>query len=222
MGYWTYYLAWIAIAYFTRYPWLVVGVPLFFVLRSVVPDPVVWFRTAGRMSRLRAQIGANPANVTARRDLARLYLDRRRPKAALTLLDEARRRSPDDAELLYLSGVARLRAGDAEGALEPLVRAVDTDARISFGEPYLVAGDALRKLGRYPEAEDAYDRYAATNTSSIEGLVKLALVREKQGNREGAQKTLRDASDTWGQLPSYRRRKELAWWLRGHVARWVP
>ena len=221
MGYWTYYLAWFAIAYFTRYPWLVLGVPLFFLLRRFVPDPVLWLRTAGRMRALRGQIQANSANVTARRDLARLYLDRRRPRAALVLLDEARKRAPDDAELLYYTGLARLRAGDAAGALEPLVRSVEIDSRVLFGEAYLVAGDALRKIGRYPEAEDAYDRYVVGNTSSMEGLVKLALMREKQGNADGARGALREASDTWAQLPSFRRRKELAWWFRAHVARWV-
>src|ERR1700733_14138451 len=121
MGYWTYYLAWTLLSYAVHQPWMLAGVVVFFVLRPFVPDPWVLARTWGRIRSLEAQIAANPANVTARRDLAVIWLERMRPRRALALLDEARRRDPGDAELLYLTGLARLRCGDAEGALEPLV-----------------------------------------------------------------------------------------------------
>src|SRR5215468_2298452 len=120
MGYWTYYLAWIALTYALHRPWMMAGLLVFFVLRPFLPDPFVLARTWGRIRALDAQIAANPANVSARRDLAVLWLERLRPRRALTLLDEARARTPADAELLYLTGVARFRCGDAEGALEPL------------------------------------------------------------------------------------------------------
>src|SRR5262245_23625804 len=106
MGYWTYYLAWIALTYALHRPWVMLGAVLFFVLRPFIPDPWVLARTWGRMRALEGQVAANPSNVTARRDLAELWLERLRPKRALELLDEARRRDPDDAELLYLTGLA--------------------------------------------------------------------------------------------------------------------
>jgi hypothetical protein len=143
MGYWTYYLAWIALTYALHRPSLMVGALLFFVLRPFIPDPWVLAKTFGRIRALEAQIAANPANVTARRDLATLWLERRRPGRALSLLDEARVRAPKDAELLYLTGIAKLRSGDPEGALDPLVQSVDIDERLRFGEPYLTAAQAL-------------------------------------------------------------------------------
>ena len=219
MGYWTYYLAWIAFTYAVHRPWMLVGALVFFVLRPFIPDPFVLAGTWGRIRTLDAQIAANPANVTARRDLAVLWLARLRPRRALALLDEARRRSPDDAELLYLTGVARARSGDAEGALEPLVKAVEIDPRVRFGEPYLVAAEALLTLGRLEEAEDALDRYVSSNSSSLQGYVRLAQVRKGRGDAEGARQAIREALDTWSQLPRYRRRIELGWWARAWVAR---
>jgi predicted Zn-dependent protease len=219
MGYWTYYLAWMALTYALHRPWMMAGLVVFFVLRPFLPDPFVLARTWGRIRALDAQIAANPANVTARRDLAVIWLTRLRPRRALTLLDEARTRTPADAELLYLTGVARFRCGDAEGALEPLVQAVDIDPRVRFGEPYLVAAEALLALGRLEEAEDALDRYVSSNSSSLQGYVRLAEVRKRRGDREGAQKALREALDTWSQLPRYRRRSELGWWMRAWAAR---
>jgi len=219
MGYWTYYLAFMALTYALHRPWVMLGAVVFFVLRPFIPDPVVLARTWSRARALDAQVAANPANVTARRDLAVLWLERLRPGRALTLLDEARRRTPDDAELLYLTGVARFRSGNAEGALEPLVKAVEIDPRVRFGEPYLVAAEALLRLDRLEEAEDALDRYISSNSSSLQGYVRLAEVKKRRGDREGSRRAIREALDTWSQLPGYRRRSEVGWWLRAWVAR---
>ena len=159
MGYFAYYFAWIALTFVLRYPPLAVGLVVLFLLRQFIPDPFVLFRTMGRTRALTRQIEANPANVTARRDLAMVYIDRLRPGRALALLEEARKRFPDDAELLYLSGLAHAKRGDAAEAVPLLVRAVQIDPRVRFGEPYLVAGDALRKLGRTDDALDAFERF---------------------------------------------------------------
>lgn len=219
MGYLAYYAAWILLSYALHSPWAMAGILVFFVLRPYIPDPVVVLRTVGRIRALDAQIASNPANVTARRDLAVIWLERLRPRRALTLLDEARRRAPDDAEILYLTGLARLRSGDAEGALEPLVKAVDIDPRVRFGEPYLVAAEALSALGRLEEAEDSLERYVTANSSSLQGYVLLAGVRRRRGDAEGARRALDEALSTWSQLPTFKRRGTRRWWLRAHAAR---
>ncbi len=221
MGYWTYYLAWMLLAYATQYPWLALGALAFVALRRFVPDPFVILQTMGRIRGLRQQIEANPSNVTARRDLATIYLQRLRPRAALKLLDEARQRAPNDAELLFLTGLARLRTGDAKGALEPLVMAVEVDPRVRFGEPYLVAADALVRQNMLEEAADALHRYTDANTSSVEGRVRLALLEHRRGERDAAKEALRDALSTWRQVPRFRRRKELRWWFRAQWARLI-
>ena len=222
MGYWTYYLAWIALTYALHRPWLMVGALVFFVLRPFIPDPWVLAKTFGRIRALEAQIAANPANVTARRDLATLWLERRRPGRALSLLDEARARAPKDAELLYLTGIAKLRSGDPEGALDPLVQSVDIDARLRFGEPYMTAAQALIALRRLEEAEDALERYIAMNSSSLEGHVRLATARRDRGDRDGAREALEEALSTWSQMPPYKRRSQVGWWLRAQVYRiWI-
>jgi tetratricopeptide (TPR) repeat protein len=219
VGYWTYYLAWFALAYAVRHPWLALGALVFFLLRRVLPDPFVLLRTAGHIGALQRQIDANPANVTARRDLAMILLERLRPRAALKLLIEARERDPKNAELAYLMRLARFRAGDYEGALAPLVDAVDLDPRVRFGEPYLCAALALGRLGRLEEAEDALERYVQTNSSSVEGYVRLALLRSQTNDRDGAKKALDQALDTWRQIPPFQRHKQFRWWIRATLAR---
>ena len=219
MGYLAYYAAWMFLSYALHSPWVMAGALAFFIFRPYIPDPWVVWKTFGRIRALDAQIAANPANVTARRDLAMLWLERLRPRRALELLDEARKRAPNDPELLYLTGVARLRSGDAEGALEPLVKATELDPRVRFGEPYLIAAEALIALGRLEEAEDALERYVGVNSSSIQGFVRLSTVRRGRGDAPGARKALDEALSTWSQLPRFRRRAELGWWVRAHAAR---
>ena len=221
MGYYGYYLAWIAATVLLQYPPLAVGLVVLFLLRRWIPDPLVLFRTFGRIQVLRRQIAANPANVTARRDLAMVYVERLRPGRALELLEEARKRFPDDAELLYLTGLAHFRKRQPEQALDPLVRAVAMDPRVRFGEPYLVAGDALTALGRHEEAVDAYEHFVERSSSSIEGHVKLALALRRTGDRKAADGALEEAFRTWAEVPGYRRRKELGWWFRAWLARLV-
>jgi tetratricopeptide (TPR) repeat protein len=218
-GYLYYMIAMMVLSAVTANPWLLIPIGLFFLLRRWIPDPFVYVRTFGRISALSRQIEANPSNVTARRDLAMIYLDRMRPGRAAELVADARKRFPDDGELLFLAGLAAFRQGQYEQALDPLVKSVERDPRVRFGEPYLLAADCLMQLGRTEEAIDAYDRYLSVSTSSIEGLVKKAAAHRKHGERDAAKKDLDEAVRTWSQIPGFQRRTQFVWYVRAHLAR---
>ncbi|MEQ8459734.1 MAG: tetratricopeptide repeat protein [Sandaracinaceae bacterium] len=220
MGYyWLYYLGIFGAYWLVDHPAVLVGLGVMILLRRWIPDPWVLLRTFGRIRALREQIAANPANVTARRDLARIYLERLRPGAALKLVDQARERDRDSAELLFLRGLALHETGKHEEALGPLVEAVQVDARVGFGEAFRVAGDALSQLGRHQEAIDAYDRYLEKNSSSIEGHVKVALAHHRAGEAQEAKDALREASRTWSAIPGYTKRKQIGWMARALLYR---
>ncbi|GAC1576770.1 MAG: hypothetical protein NVS3B20_08290 [Polyangiales bacterium] len=223
MGYLTYYLVWIGISCATAHPQLAVLVVGIWLCRGFLPDPVVWLRTMGRIRRLRTEIALNPSNMTAARELARLYLERKRPRLAIAAIETMRDRmaqstrhplgSRDDAELLLILAIAKLAAGDAEQALEPVTAAVAIAPGVGRGEPYIVAANALTKLARWEEAEDALDRYVSINQSSVAAYVKLARVRRKQNDEDGAREAIAQAKSTWGVLPTFLRRKEWRWYL---------
>ncbi len=218
-GYLWYYAFFFFASYAFQYPPLLVGVVLFFLLRRFIPDPWVLVRTFGRISTLKRLVEANPANVTARRDLAMIYLQQRRPGAALEKIHQALERFPADAELLYLKGVALHMRGEYEAATQPLVDCVQSDSRLRFGEPYLLAGDCLLELGKHDEAIDAFDRFLSINTSSLEGHVKKARAHAAANEKPEAKKELDQALSTWAQIPGFQRRTQFVWWLRAHVAR---
>lgn len=228
MGYWSYYVLAFMLAYATENPAAAVLALGFWLCRGFLPDPVVWLRTMGRISRLRSEIELNSSNMMATRDLSRLYLERKRPKKAIELIEKTRQRmaestrhpqgSLDDAELLFQLGLARLMAGEPQAALEPLVAAVTIAPDVGRGDPYLVAAGALMKLGRWEEAEDSLERFLTKNTSSVEAYVKLARTRAKQKDEVGSKEAIGQAKQTWGVLPSFKRRHEWPWFAAALVS----
>ncbi len=217
MGYLAYYLFLFGASYALRYPYLLAAVVVVWLCRRWLPDPYLYFKHAGHVRRLRGEIAHNADNVTARRDLAKIWLTKKRPRRAIVLLEEARRRDRDSAELPLLLGKALLEAGRAEESLPLLVEAAGKNERQLYGEAYLVAGKALRRLGRFAEAEDAFARYLAINSSSVEGRVLLACVKRELKDAAGATSAMREALQTFAEVPRFRRRAELKWYVRARL-----
>jgi predicted Zn-dependent protease len=217
MGYFLYYLIPIALSYALRYPYLLLAAVAIFFVRRWLPDPYLWLKHAGRVRNLKAQIAQNQDNVTARRDLAKILLEKRRPRRALKLLEEARRRDPDNVELAFLQGKALLLSGRAEEALAPLVQAAHANEKFQYGDAYLIAGRALYALNRNAEAEDAFARYVSINSSTVEGRVRLACARRELRDAAGFKAATREALETFAHVPRFRQRKELIWYLRARL-----
>lgn len=219
MGYFGYYFAWVLLSFAIAQPWLLVGLLVLWLLRRVIPRPGALFGAMGRAGRLRQQVALNRANVTARRDLATIYIDLLRPRRAVELLEEGLALAPEDPELLYLSGFALHRSGRHEEAIERLVRAVDKDHRLRHGHPYLVAGDALLALERWNDAIDAYERFLDFNSSDVTGHTQLARAYAGARDQQAARKWLLSGLTSWHGLPGAMKRRQLGAYLRAQWAR---
>jgi tetratricopeptide (TPR) repeat protein len=229
--YWLYYLAMLFAAVAKQNPYIAFGFLFLLAVRPWLPDPVVIWRNLGRIGSLKRQIELNPANITARRDLAQAYLDLRWHKSALHYLDEARERSPRDQELAYMRGLALLGARKYDAALRAFAEAVGVDPDRGepfssasantnertfrrYGEAYLGAARALTALERWQQAEDALDMCLPYNSSTLEPLLLLARVRAARGNEKGASEARKLARKTWSELPGFMRRRQFSLWLR--------
>ena len=220
-GWGSYYLFWIVapalLAVISSHPGFLIIIVVGLVARRWLPDPFLFLKHQGRVRSLQADIDANASNVTARRDLAKIWLEKHRPRRALPLLDQAIARDPDSIELLYLSGVAHLLAGNHENAVTALVTVVHREPNFLYGEAYLRAADALMALGRWDDADDALERHVKINSSSLEGRFKRVRVCKARNDAEGLRKAQSDLREVWRALPSYQRRKQFGWYLRSLV-----
>lgn len=219
MGYLGYYFAWLALSYLIRQPWLLAGLLVLWLLRGVVPPPGALFGALSRAGRLREQVRVNRANITARRDLATIYLDLLRPRRAIPLLEAGLALAPGDAELSYLLGLALHRARRHEEALPRLLAAIEKDHRLRHGAAYLVAGAVLLALERWDDAADAFERYLDFNSSDVGAHTQLARAYAGQGDAAAARKWLRAGLQTWHGLPGAMKRRQLGAYLKGQWTR---
>ncbi|HEU4615905.1 MAG TPA: hypothetical protein VFS15_27600, partial [Kofleriaceae bacterium] len=90
---WSYYAFWLlvptAIALVSAHPSVLVIVAVALVARRWLPDPVLYLRHASRVRSLQQQVELNPANATARAQLAEIWLAKRRARRAIPLLQQA-------------------------------------------------------------------------------------------------------------------------------------
>jgi tetratricopeptide (TPR) repeat protein len=219
ISYWlVFLLAPTIIAAVTAQPMLLVVVVVAIFARRFIPDPLRWLQARGRQKRLEQAVALNEQNVTARRDLALVFLDQRRPRRAVALLERALERTPDLPELRFLMGLALTSSRKPEQALVQLDAALALDPRIRYGEAHLQRGIVLEMLGRTAEAVVAYETFVGINGSSIEGWTRLARARARSGDRDGGRKAIAEALSTSSTLPAFQRRKQWTWVLRARVA----
>ncbi len=96
---------------------------------------------------------------------------------AVTVADEALTRSPDDAQLHYLRGVAANRLRDHRRAIEAFKRALSIDAK--SGLAWLGLGNALTRAGDLRGAASAYDEALVREPAWTDAHFNLGLVCER-------------------------------------------
>jgi hypothetical protein len=178
-----------------------------------LPDPAVWLRSHKKKRALEDAVLLNPQNLTARRDLAVISLERKQPRRAITSLVDVQQRE-SSAETEFLLGWAYVEAGDNAAALPPLQRALSLDAKLRYGDPHLLLGRAHAALGQLEQAQAAFEAFLAINTSSLEGQIRLARVKSARNDDVGARAARTAARTTYRLLPGFQKRRQRAWWLR--------
>ncbi|MFO0665931.1 MAG: hypothetical protein U0174_18415 [Polyangiaceae bacterium] len=221
-----FYLLWYLLPFISSWalhrPALVTVLIVLWFFRDKLPDPWARFRAWRRSVTLRREIEANPANLSAAEGLMEAYLaSGRRAEAertALSLIDRMRNEVPrrgtpeGEAHAFYVVALARADS-NPEGALEAIIQCVDVSPGFRQGEPYALAGRALESLGRYEQAEEAYERWTECNRSSLAGHRGLSRVRAKLGRAQDARKAVQEGLSVYRTLPRFRRVQERRDWL---------
>jgi tetratricopeptide (TPR) repeat protein len=188
---------------------------------GLTPSLTKPFKRRRRLAVLLGTLRLNPHDTSAKLEAARLYIEMRRYRDALSLLQEAYERTDESPEVLYDIGLCRLMTGaEAEGE-SLILQSLEANPRIRYGEPYLRLGEALAISD--PTRAAAYlEQFRSIQSSSCEAYYRLALLYKRLGRTAESRDALRETLELYRGLPAYMRRLSRRWallaWLRLRTA----
>ncbi|MFB5759783.1 tetratricopeptide repeat protein [Paenibacillus medicaginis] len=164
-------------------------------------------------SKLRQQITLNASDVSARFDLARSLLERKKHAEAIGLLQDIRSSYEQSADYWCAVGTAELMEGDKEQGEAHLLQALDINPRVQYGEPYLRLAAAFKDTD-HNKALAYLEQFQSIQSSSSEGYYLSGMLYRSLGMKSAAAEAFTQALAVYRSLPKYRRRSERKWALR--------
>lgn len=163
-----------------------------------------------RMSQLKQELRLNPHFTSGKLELARLLIEKKKYEEAQKLLEDAKVRMEDSADLHAELGLCYLKQGDIERGEAMMKQALDLNPRVKYGEPYLRLAEAY--MDATPKTALHYlDQFRTVNSSSCEAYYRLGQLYEKLGQQEEAKQAYRETKQLYRSLPRYSRRLQRKW-----------
>lgn len=219
------WLQWIILAGLTGSP---LGAAIFLVLFwsvvdrftfGVLPDPLRPLMRWQRRLRVEKTLAQNPHDGRARLELAQLYIESGRGKAAVEVLRPTFDAGADDLHSVFTMGVACLQAGFVEQGEKLLAHAEELDRNFRMGELFLVRGRYRLARGDFAGAKTELETFVKLRSGTVQGRTLLARAHAGLGD-DATAALLRD--EAWREFtlaPRFQRRLERFWAWRAKPSR---
>lgn len=185
---------------------------------GMLPSLFKPFHRNRRLSKLNQELRLQPHYTSAKLESARIYIEKKQYKRALSLLNEVKPVMDESADVLYELGLCHLKLGDLELGEQYCLQAVEINPRVQYGGPYLRLGEAFASSNT-DKALHYLEQFKTIHSSSVEAYVRLAQIYSSIDRREEARSAYREALDIYKSLPKYKRKSERRWalaaWLKG-------
>ncbi|UKS24171.1 tetratricopeptide repeat protein [Paenibacillus sp. HWE-109] len=179
---------------------------------GLTPNIFKPFQLNRRAARLRSDLHANKHNTSAKLELARILLERKKYREALPYLEQTLEIMEDSADVHYEVGLCYLKLGDLTKGESFMLKAIELNPRVKFGEAYLRLGEALAPAD--PGRAAAFiEQFRDLHSSSVEAYYRLGQLYMQLGRTEDAKRAYREALDIYRGLPRYSRRQQRRWAL---------
>ncbi|WP_151734709.1 tetratricopeptide repeat protein [Paenibacillus tengchongensis] len=176
------------------------------------------FRRSRQISKLRNTIALNPNDVSAKFDLARLLIEKKRYAEAKELLLQIEDRYEQSAEYWVELGYANLRLGQlAEGETQ-MLQGLDINRRAQYGQPYLRLAEVFRSSDQ-DKALHYVGQFQEIQTSSSEAYYLAGSMYKALDRNEEARQAFDESIAIYRSLPKYKKRQERGWALRSYLAK---
>lgn len=204
-------------------PWIAILIllaVLYFIDRryiGVFPSIFRPYKRYRNISKLRQQLSLSPFDVSAKRELARLLLERKKYKEALALLEEVRDYSESSAEYWDDLGSATIGLGRLDEGEAMILQAIRLNERVRYGQPYLTLALAFKEAN--PEKALAYvGKYGEIQSSSSEACYLLGSLYRSLGRKEEATQAFQESIAVYRSLPKFKKRHERKWAVRSYFS----
>ncbi|MDT3425590.1 tetratricopeptide (TPR) repeat protein [Paenibacillus forsythiae] len=180
---------------------------------GIFPSIARPFRRARQISRLRTQISLNPNDVTSKFELARLLAERKKYREAQELLLGIEDRYEQSAEYWVDLGYANLKLGQLEEGEIQMLRGLEINQRVQYGQPYLRLAEGFRHSDRDKSLHYLHE-FKEIQSSSSEAYYLLGSMYKSLGQQAEAKEAFAESVAVYRSLPRYKKRQERGWALR--------
>ncbi|WP_411349688.1 tetratricopeptide repeat protein [Paenibacillus sp. WLX2291] len=187
---------------------------------GIFPSFVKPLKRMSRIRALRRQAANSPSDMSARYDLARLLLERRRYGEARQWLEQIGHAYEDSAEYWDDLGTTLLHTGEPATGEQYILKALEWNPRVKYGEPYLRLASYYARHDQQ-KALQVLERFREIQSSSCRAYYMLGQLERALGHQQEAKQSFREAVNVYRSLPKYKKRSERGWairsWLRSLV-----
>lgn len=175
------------------------------------PDPVRWVTRLRRQSTLERTLLGNPHDGRARLELAQLYVQKGKGKAAVEVLRPTFDKGADDIQSVFTMAEACLQAGYAEQGEKLLAHVEELNPEFRVGEVHLVRGRHQLSRGDFAAAKKSFEALVKARRGTVIGRVLLAQSHQGLGDDATAALLKDEAWEEFASAPRFQRRKERFW-----------
>ncbi|AIQ46847.1 hypothetical protein R70723_13910 [Paenibacillus sp. FSL R7-0273] len=185
---------------------------------GILPSLGKPFRRSRQMSKLRTTISLNPNDVSAKFELARLLIERKRYSNAKELLLQISDRYEQSAEYWVELGYANLKLGMLPEGEAQMLQGLELNRRAQYGQPFLRLAEIFRNVDQ-DKALRYVTEFQEIQTSSSEAYYLAGSMYKALGRNDEAKRAFEESIAIYRSLPKYKKRQERGWALRSYFAK---
>lgn len=174
---------------------------------GILPNVAKPLREWNRLRKLKQELAANPHHTSTKVELGRTLSGRKRYREALALFRQAEPVMNDSADLLVDIGYAMLKLGELEEGERTMLKALERNPRVGFGDPYLYLGQAFQRTDK-PKAVAYLEKFKDMHSSSCRGYYQLGRLYAELNQPALAKQAFEEATGLYRSLPKYKRKQE--------------
>ncbi|HEY2495225.1 MAG TPA: tetratricopeptide repeat protein [Paenibacillus sp.] len=180
---------------------------------GVFPSITKPFKRMSKISKLRSEIALNYNDVSSKYELARLLMERKKYKEALAILEIIQEPYEHSAEYWSDLGAVLLKLGSIDQGEAYILKGLDINPRVKYGEPYLRLAGVYQNQDR-EKAQHYVRQFQTIQSSSSEACYLLGMMYKALDRKEDAKSAFQESIDIYRTLPKYKKRQERKWAVR--------